>query len=44
ELVHLLERKHNNRFRELMDRHMPQWRSHRDELNRAPLAHGNREY
>ena len=44
ELVHLLERKHNNRFRDLMDRHMPQWRSHRDELNRAPLAHGNWEY
>ena len=44
ELVHLLERKHNNRFRKLMDKHMPQWRRHRDELNRAPLAHGDWEY
>ena len=44
ELVHLLERKHNNRFRKLMDKHLPQWRQHRDELNRAPLAHGNWEY
>ena len=44
ELVHLLERKHNNRFRELMDKYMPQWRSHRDELNRAPLANANWKY
>ena len=44
ELVHLLERKHNNRFKDLMDKHMPQWRTYRDELNRAPLAHGNWEY
>jgi predicted metal-dependent hydrolase len=39
ELVHLIERRHNDRFRELMDRHLPQWRMYRDELNRAPLAH-----
>ena len=39
ELVHLLERRHNRRFRALMDRFMPQWRLHRDELNRAPLPH-----
>lgn len=44
ELVHLIERKHNNRFRELMDKHMPQWRNHRDQLNNAPLAHGNWGY
>jgi hypothetical protein len=37
EMVHLLERRHNDRFRELMDRLMPQWRLYRDELNRAPL-------
>ena len=39
EMVHLIERHHNERFRELMDRIMPGWRVHRDELNRAPLAH-----
>ncbi len=44
ELVHLIERKHNNRFRNLMDKHLPQWRKHKDELNSAPLAHGNWEY
>ena len=39
ELMHLLEPTHNARFVELMDRHMPHWRTQRDELNRAPLAH-----
>lgn len=39
ELIHLLERNHNERFQALMDEHMPQWRSYREELNRKPLAH-----
>ena len=39
EMVHLFERRHNDRFRELMDKFLPQWRTHRDTLNRAPLAH-----
>ncbi len=38
EMVHLIERHHNNRFKACMDRVLPQWRLHRDELNRAPLA------
>jgi len=44
ELVHLLEGHHNDRFRGLMDRFMPQWRLHREELNRAPLAHEGWDY
>jgi predicted metal-dependent hydrolase len=44
ELVHLIERRHNDRFRDLMDRHLPQWRMFRDELNRAPLAHEDWTY
>lgn len=44
ELVHLIERRHNDRFRDLMDRHLPQWRFHRDELNRAPLVHEDWTY
>lgn len=44
EMVHFKERHHNERFRELMDNAMPQWRLARDELNRAPLAHENWEY
>jgi predicted metal-dependent hydrolase len=39
EMAHLLERHHGERFRELMDSFMPTWRSRREELNRAPLAH-----
>jgi len=38
ELVHLLERKHNERFRALMDRFLPNWRERRDLLNNLPLA------
>jgi predicted metal-dependent hydrolase len=38
ELVHLIERHHNDRFVSIMDRHLPQWRLHRHELNATPLA------
>jgi predicted metal-dependent hydrolase len=31
EMIHFLERHHNDRFIALMDEHMPQWRLHRDE-------------
>jgi len=44
EMVHLLERHHNDRFVAYMDRFLPQWRTHREELNRAPLAHEEWEY
>jgi hypothetical protein len=44
ELVHLLERKHNDRFAALMDQAMPQWRLHREELNHVPLVHEDWEY
>lgn len=44
EMVHLLERHHNDRFRDLMDRVLPRWRTLRDELNQAPLAHEEWEY
>lgn len=44
EMVHLLERRHNDRFRELMDQAMRSWRLRRDELNRAPLAHEEWRY
>jgi len=41
ELTHFLERKHNDRFVAILDRHVPHWRAHRSELNSAPLAHEN---
>ena len=44
EMTHLLERHHNDRFRELMDTYLPQWRTYRDQLNAAPLAHENWRY
>lgn len=44
EMIHFLERHHNERFQELMDKRMPQWRLHREELNRAPLAHEEWSY
>lgn len=39
EMMHLLERHHNEQFVILMDRHLPNWRMHRDELNRSPLGY-----
>jgi predicted metal-dependent hydrolase len=39
ELAHLLERKHTDRFTSILDRHLPHWRSLRDELNATPLAY-----
>ncbi len=44
EMIHLIERKHNDRFKSLMDEHLPQWRLYRDELNSAPLAHEDWQY
>ncbi len=39
ELVHLLERRHNEVFRAHMDRLLPRWRALRKLLNQSPLAH-----
>jgi predicted metal-dependent hydrolase len=44
ELVHLIERHHNDRFVSIMDKHLPQWRVCRQELNAAPLAHETWSY
>lgn len=44
ELMHLLERHHNDRFVALMDQHMPMWRHHRSILNSAPLANEDWHY
>jgi predicted metal-dependent hydrolase len=39
ELLHLIEKKHNERFVALMTNHLPKWRSSKEELNRLMLAH-----
>lgn len=41
ELLHILERGHGPAFLELMDRHLPDWRSRHHELNNAPLSAEN---
>lgn len=37
EMVHLLERKHNDRYMAYIDKFMPQWRSYKEELNSLVL-------
>lgn len=44
ELVHLLERHHNDTFTAIMNEVLPQWRLRRNELNAAPLAHATWSY
>lgn len=39
ELVHLHERLHNDKFRQLMDKFLPNWRHCRDILKSEPLSH-----
>ncbi len=39
ELVHLIERHHNERFAGLLDTHVPQWRQYREMLSQTPLGH-----
>lgn len=41
ELVHLLERNHNERFKGHMDKLLPDWQERRSLLNRMPLAHNS---
>lgn len=44
EMVHLLERGHNDAFRGYMDRFMPNWRLAKARLNQLPLKHENWNY
>ncbi len=39
EMVHLLERLHNDHFKQLMDKFMPQWRTYKEELNNLSISH-----
>lgn len=39
EMAHLIEKRHNDRFREILTRYMPRWEAYRNELNEAPLGH-----
>lgn len=44
ELVHLHERHHNERFKQLLDSYLPDWESRRKLLNKSPLAHEDWDY
>lgn len=37
ELTHLIERTHNDKFKAILDTHLPKWRSIKDDLNRFIL-------
>lgn len=38
EMAHYFERNHGERFTKLMDKHLPDWRSRREQLNGSPLG------
>ena len=44
EMAHLLVRHHNDRFSNLMDRCLPNWKLLRQTLNATPLAHATWDY
>lgn len=44
EITHLIERSHNDRFKALLDRSMPQWRHYKEELNCSILSHESWNY
>jgi len=44
EMVHLLERTHNDYFIELMDSFLPNWSALRHELNSMPVSHADWNY
>ncbi|MCK5542166.1 MAG: M48 family metallopeptidase [Desulfobacterales bacterium] len=37
ELLHLIERYHNRNFKAHIEKYMPQWKSHKEELDRLPI-------
>jgi predicted metal-dependent hydrolase len=39
EMAHLIERKHNDTFAAIVEKHIPKWKHLRDELNRMPVGY-----
>lgn len=44
ELLHLIEKKHNDKFIGLMEKYIPKWRNIKEELNRFMLSHEEWNY
>ncbi len=41
EMIHLLERNHNDRFKSYMDNYLPNWKQIKDELNSIPVSYAD---
>ncbi len=44
EMIHLLERHHNDRFHHHLETLLPNWRQLKDELNQLPVSHAEWDY
>lgn len=44
EMIHLLERHHNDNFMAYLDKFIPQWKVYKEELNRLPISHSDWNY
>lgn len=44
EMVHLLEKNHNERFHFLMSKYLPNWKQLKVKLNKLPISHTNWNY
>jgi len=44
EMVHLLERHHNDRFHYYLETYLPNWKQLKTELNQLPVSHSEWEY
>lgn len=44
ELIHLIERHHNDSFLALMNRFLPNWQQLKKELNHSPISHSDWDY
>lgn len=44
EMIHLLERYHNQQFIDYMDKFLPNWKQYKSELNQLPVSHSDWEY
>lgn len=44
EMIHLLERHHNDRFLFYLEQFLPKWKLYKEELNQLPVSHGEWQY
>ncbi len=44
EIVHLIERHHNDKFLYYMDKYLPDWKQIKTELNKLPVSHADWKY